>query len=177
MALILNTFWIIQDSGWEGYISFVTLFSSFLFSEYKIYSASNISKADVELFHKLKEDIPYSAIDFIKNHSLQSPFDNTKLDPFFNFLVPWENVHHMFLDKKLEKLKKELHKDIDAFTDLVNENVYDTKQPGIYCIPKEWSYENPTEYKIICKKLSNAQDSVVDSYNKFITVSKRRLKL
>jgi hypothetical protein len=177
VALVFNAIWISKDGEWESYISFITLFSSFLFSEYKNYSLSNISKADIELFQKFKEDIPYSAIDFIKNYSLQSPFNDTKLDPFFNFIEPWKNVHHTFQDKKLEKLKCEFHKNIDTFTDLVNENVFDTNRPGIKCIPKEWSYDRPTQYKVICTKLSKSQDSVVNNYNKLIKISKKRLKL
>jgi len=176
LALLGATAWIVSNFDWEPIVTFLTLLSSFIYLEFKKDSTDK-HDADKKLFDKFNEALPYYNVSYVAVTSLKSPFINNKMDPFFDFDSSWNDVHHTFLNTKLEKKKQKLYRSISLFTSLLAEHTVTHNNPRLQWIPADWEQRNRDEYNKACNDISKSQDEVVKDYNDFVRYAKHLLKV
>jgi hypothetical protein len=175
IGLLGATAWMVSNFDWEPFVLFVTLLASFIVLIFRKDDNDEIN-ADRKLFEKFNEDLPFFNVDYIESTSLKSTFLINKLDPFFNFQIIWKDVHHTFLNKILEKKKKQLYKSNDEFARLIAEKTFSTHNPRLYRIPEEWEINDKRGYDEVCRNIYDTQTKVVNDYNDFIQTAKKNIK-
>lgn len=133
---------------------------------------------DKEVLDRILKAMPGNgSIKFIKEKDFRgsySPETLDDLDKLFNLNNLPEII---FLDKKLENLRKKLVDDSNEFDSFLASNSFPLNTPNarINKIKAEYEYDDSTEYHIIVNKIHDLADKVCQSYYEFVTTAIKRL--
>lgn len=116
------------------------------FDRYLLEKQNNLKKKsfiekDNILFDKFLKELPSNgSIEFLRTHSFQNSFYLEDLRQLLNFQEEWDNAEHEFIDKELEKLKKELLSSIKEFTH--------SNAMGSYSLGNGYFTTTPDKYRL-----------------------------
>lgn len=132
---------------------------------------------DKEILNKILETMPsIGSILFIRHHDFGGSFDRDKLDDIRNFFGLSLRPEYLFLDDTLEKLRKQLIEDIEAFLDFLGTNTYPIRdRPRFSQIKPAYEYKNHDEYLEIYDGIHKLADKVCQSYDNLIIKAIRKL--
>ena len=83
-----------------------------------------------------------------------------------------------FFDSDIETLKEQLIDQINEFDETIMEHTFhyeSDKSAEFNCVPREWQNEQPKRYQETVEKLNNTADMIVELYEKFVRLSKKKL--
>ncbi len=116
-ALILSEAWFLNGyfSGnpeYEPAIAFLVAFGAIFAKDplkEKFIGSSETKQHDINLFAEFQKALPSEpTIRLFKEHDFGNSFHQDAITPLYGFISTWDTVEKEFLDKKLEKKKKEL---------------------------------------------------------------------
>ncbi|MBU1164891.1 hypothetical protein KKA15_05025 [Patescibacteria group bacterium] len=173
-ALLGSVAWLSKDTNWEPLLLFLALLAAFLGQEI-LPTIKKVNKEDKKLGELFLKEFPSNGKSclFLKEHELHNPFRQSQLDEIEKFLSEWDNTEHEFLNKKLERIKKELLSKINKFLSSLftlvrahdsDVNILTTKLSGAY--NKEVEEENDL-------KIAGLNKMATDIYKKHQILTKK----
>lgn len=134
--------------------------------------------ADRQLFDQFTRDLPFDrTIAFLRDHDLRATFNRSNLDALHRFVELWTNPGRSFHDKRLEQAKQSLWANANGFLDDYSLNTWPVGPSELQEIPKEWEREQPDRYEAVSGRLNRRAGEVVDTYERFGKLARKRLQV
>lgn len=114
---------------------------------------------------------------YCRHEDFGSIFDWDRLEGIHKFNNACERPNFIFLDNKLEKLRKQLIESLNNFHHELARHSF--REPIVGSrearIPKEHEFKNPQEYLALSRKLNNLADKVCQDYDKLVKLARQKL--
>lgn len=177
LALIVAIAWLVHEPSFATVIGVLTLLATLiglLFEE----TISSKKKADLELFRKLKEDLPYEgSIRFIdENNFAGFPFKISALSDLYLFERVWNSAEHEFLIKKIEKRRLRLLHLIREYLPVIGLETFPTNTAGWNSVPQEWEFEQSERFNRTVGKLHTLAGEIVEAHQDLFRTARAILK-
>ncbi len=134
---------------------------------------------DKKIYVKIKEQLlPLNWwLWFIKDFNFAwFSFESSRIkDLFYISDTQIDNPDLKFLDKKLEKLKKDLFLEIKGIAYELSTNTF-PQWEGRVTVPSEWELEQPERFTEVVDKLHSSSLSVWKKYNNFVNYWRKKFK-
>jgi len=127
---------------------------------------------DKKLFDEFKDELlPSSTIEYFREKNFRDPFSYKRLEPIYE--IEWEakKPEFEFLNKKLEKAKKELVSNIIHFKDVISPYTFLLENDVANDIMQ--IHENVDEE--IIRDIHQTADKICDKYDELIKLGRRIL--
>ena len=116
---------------------------------------------------------------FLRDFNSQKSFHKEEIDPLMRFVNTEFRDHKLkFFNKKLEKVRVHLFQSV---TDIINhlsmETFTLTTNIEYQAVPKEWMVDYPERYKEITSILENKASLAWESYEEFLELGRKQLKI
>jgi len=121
-------------------------------------------EADQKVFKLLKDVLRWDeSIGFMREQDFYAGFQGSSLKPFFKFKEYCEcNPSFIFIDKKLEKLRKKLYKEIFSFLNITGKHVFsDGHWSKVY---PEFERDDP-KVKSVSNELNDIANKICKTYD------------
>ena len=115
-------------------------------------------------------------IAFLRDHHMSAPFEPGALDQLRSFCDTGDREDGMFLDRKLERKRRQLMKRCQKFLHYVGEYT-DPTQDSLLSVPRIWEEEAPRKLDHAVYLLHRLAERVVRSYEEFVDTARGRLGL
>lgn len=129
---------------------------------------------DKKILEKFDELLPYSVIEFIHHHDFGDSFENNIFIYFDKTIYENSRPDFFFLDKKLEKLRKEFIEKLNVFRHLLALNSGPTNIAEFSRIPVIYDYASEKEEEII-KKVESLADELFEIYSNLKKAAHQKL--
>ena len=179
-GLISSGIWLGSKFSWERIATLLFSLAVFITSDRMLTKLVVRNKHDYHLFNNFLNLLPYDGgIKFIEEFNMGGGrFKKSNLDQLKVFCEEWTTPEHEFLDKKLEKIRGELHEKISEYLNYLATNTWGTEQSiDFISIPPEWKGKNPTRFYETVEKLHKLSEEVVELYRQLVKLGiKKKLK-
>jgi hypothetical protein len=115
-------------------------------------------------------------IAFLREHHMSAPFDRDALDQLRSFCDGGDREDDAFLDRKLERKRRQLLRRCRKFLHYVGEYT-DHAQDSQVSVPLIWEEEAPRKLDHAVYLLHRLAERVVRSYEEFVDTARGRLSL
>ena len=178
LAFSACIWWLSKSPGWEPVATALLAFAGLVALETTSKkSIASSPEPDLSLFNELLKTLPDSgSVRFIAQHDMGAAFKIEELDDLKDFYHEWRGATHEFLNKKLEKKKRELSDQIGKYLDSVLADVFPTDREGMYSVPREWQIKFPERYKATLGEMHKLADEVVRAHQDLVSSAKRILR-
>jgi len=176
LALLLSVAWIMSNPDWEPKITSLTLMATLIGLEYGE-ERKRLKNPDVQLFKKLIQTLPSNGdIDYIRAEEMAGMIDSERLKQIKRFYYEWKDAEHEFLNRGLEKKRKQLYKVISDFLMCYFANAF--QQNGtLYRVPVEWQVNDPTKYQSAVDQLNDLADDIYRLHQNLVRSARHKLKV
>jgi hypothetical protein len=175
-ALLCSVVWAAKNPGWDTIsISFALLATviGLEIGEEK----KRLKNPDIILFDAFLQVLPSDGnIDYVKQNDMAGPIDMNQLEQLRRFKYDWNNAEHEFINKKLEKKRKELPELIEAFYTFAGVNTWQVKG-NVHRVPTEWQQTQPMRYDQVVNQLNSYANQIYTLHQELVRFAKKRLKL
>ncbi len=147
---------------------------------------------DKKLFEELHDLLPSErgeAVNFFANYHFEVGFEENRMKPLETFKLDWRDANHEFLDRKLEKKRKDLYAKISIFIDYFNSpyrhlkvwNPADLnpleKSKIMLGFSDEFKNRTPEEYEKKVEKLKILANDVWLAHQELVRLARQKLLL
>jgi len=170
-GMIVSGVWLGSDFSWEPIT--VLLFSLAGFISTDVFLSRKTNTHDKDLFNLFLTELPYDgSIKFIDEFNMAGwSFNRKELNQLQYFLIKWRAPEYRFLDKKLEKLRSELFKKINAYLSFLAVNTWVINSNFEFSsVPPEWEDEQPERFHEVVKKLHDSAGEIVKLHDDFVSL-------
>jgi hypothetical protein len=162
----------LSNRVWEPKIGLVASLISFLAFEIKE-DLSKPNASDVKLFEEFLVTLPSDGdIEYIKDYDMAGPIERDRLKQLNRFYYDWDNAEHEFIDRKLEKKRKQLFKSITLFFEAYGKYTFSTGD-RFQRVPPEWQGDHPQKHREAVELLNDRAESIFILHQTFIRVAQR----
>jgi hypothetical protein len=176
--MIISGMWFGAEKSWEPVTVLLFSLASFITSDIIISKTPN--KHDFELFNAFQKTLPSDgSIKFIDEFNMAGfPFEFCNLDQLTEFAKKWNTPEYKFLDKKLEKIRKNLYEKVCEYLSYLARNTWlSAKNIEYSSVPPEWEIEQPDRFEEVVNKLHDSAGEIVKIHKELISLGiKKGLK-
>ncbi|CAD7491024.1 hypothetical protein ACXRSW_01470 [Aeromonas dhakensis] len=141
--------------------------------------ASEIRETDIELFERLREDLPSKgSISFIDEQNMAGfSWPRSKLDQLEAFYHEWGDAEHEFLDQDIESLRAKLYKLTGEYLGQIAINTVPASNPEYRTVPPEWEETNSKQFFEVVNNLHESAGEIVKTHQDLIRLGRQKLSL
>lgn len=158
-----------MNSSWGALSTLILCFAGFVSLDVVVSKKQN--KHDLELFNQFLNTLPSEgSIRFIDKFDMAGGvFKRSKLDQLYEFYYKWTTPEYKFLNKKLEKLRAELHQKSVNYLNYLSINTWVIKGNSEYSsVPPEWEEEKPDRFKEVVGRLHSSAEEIVKLHKELV---------
>ncbi len=178
IGMIAAAIWVGNKFSWASLSTLILCLAGYIRIDVVI--SRKLNKHDLELFNRLLNALPSDgSIKFIDEFNFAGwSFKSSNLDQLHKFCYEWTTPEFQFLNKKLEKLRAELHKKVVSYLNYHAVNTWVIKgNPEYSSVPEEWEEEQPVRFKEVVDKLHNSSGEIVKLHKELVKLGiKKGLK-
>jgi hypothetical protein len=134
------------------------------------------AEADRKILRDIMEKVPSNgSIGFLRiNNFAGFSFERKQLHDIRFFLNERNGPEHEFLDSELEIARKKFDKECEALMHVIALNTF-YKHEGLYSVPEEWEWENPSRFRDTVDKIHTAAKAVCNAYDELVRFARKKL--
>lgn len=102
-------------------------------------------------------------------------FREVELNPIREFYFKWNAPEREFIAPTLEKLKKELWSEVDAYYDLIATETFPANNPEFRTVPPEWEFEQPDRFRRVVNSLHSHAEKIVELHAGIVRAGRENL--
>jgi hypothetical protein len=138
---------------------------------------SETLQLDKELFSRIRNEFLRSdLIHWVRNHDFGIAFDPELVIELSKIEDENQKPEFEFIHPRLEKHKTRLVNEINLFDDNIKSYCFGNREHFI-SIPPEWEYKQPERFKRAFDELNRSRKRLCDSYDLFIKMVRRMIKV
>jgi len=136
---------------------------------------------DRDIFAKFLSDFPHNpSIQLLKHHDFGGDYHSSDLRNLFDFVREWDRPELEFLDKQIEKKRKQLYKAAhELFEDFMQETVPHDHNPELSTV-YPWTQrggQRPEWIKQSAATLNASARKFAPQYDEFVRYTRKRLSM
>jgi hypothetical protein len=102
-------------------------------------------------------------------------FQNSELDPLFEFHARWNAPERQFITPELEAARQALWMKTGDYLRVVAHQTFPASTPGWRSVPEEWEEEQPERFERVVKELHALAGEIVELHAQFVSVGRKHL--
>ena len=131
-ALLITGGWVGANPSWDSWGSFfasLAAYGSVEIRQLRKLKALCYNDGDLALFRHFSDLFSPSSgcMQLLKDHDFGGLFHSKRLEPLHEFLVVWNDAPYEFVDRRLERQRKNAYAALDQFMTLLSANVFSDK--------------------------------------------------
>lgn len=172
--LLVFTAWMAREPGWETITAFIGSLLAYLSVEFKLPSKSK--EHDSILFALLLKELPTESntMQLLAHHDFGGSFPFESINPLDVFIERWQDAEHEFIDKQLNKLRRQLVESIQQFLEKLNLNVYPDESGKRLSIGMR-DFEDRPEMFALAKELNELSTNVFQVHQEPVRRARQKL--
>lgn len=102
-------------------------------------------------------------------------FRELELEPIREFYFKWNTPEREFITPELERIRKEIWSEVDAYYDLIATETFPASNSKFSTVPPEWEFEQPDRFERVVKALHTHAGKIVELHAEIVRVGREKL--
>lgn len=134
---------------------------------------------DTKLFERIRNELlTQDDIMEVRNNGFSSnPFETTRIRFIRAFIEENQKSDFTFFNPKLEQKKGDMSEALRKLNIKLATYIFGTGNPGWVSIPREWEINDPDRLDEAIEEITICENAVTESYDNFIRVGRKILKV